>query len=234
VFKRLVIIALLLAGAASADVVTFNDRTQWSAFVSNVTNTDFGTLMVPGETRGFTFIASENAVVTLGAATYRAGSVYIDPDGNVHPNSFAFIVTPQYCDGCLSPGNYATLLTSSEYNWGGLESYSGGLGIQFNPGFTAIGFDLTSVLSPGTFTITLSTGDSFQITTGPDSSVFFGVVSGTPITGMYISQYSDAGAFGLGNVSYGQGEVPEPATLVLFMTGLASMAGLRKRLLRAA
>jgi hypothetical protein len=100
-------------------------------------------------------------------------------------------------------------------------------------GATAIGFTYGDYQEGGLpFTVTLSTGDSFNLTTpsnpGSDTG-FVGFVSDTPITKV---TFADSGsAFDVVNFSESAGatSVPEPGTLALMATGMFGIALLSRR-----
>lgn len=223
--KRLALI-LALVVTASADVVTFSDRSFWNGAAGSVTNTSFNSLTPTGGS-GLIFLGYTPPPVTLGDASYVATSVGVDEDGEAFINSFVFLITPTYAGGVLSPGGLTTLMSASEYSYG-ISGYSGGLQVNFGSGHTAVGFNLDTFFVGAPYTIRLSTGETFTIQANGDSSIFFGFVSDAPITGLYITTYTDSGSFGLGDVSYSNAgaPVPEPGTMVLVGSGL--LAALRR------
>jgi hypothetical protein len=99
-------------------------------------------------------------------------------------------------------------------------------------GATAIGFtygDYQDGALP--FTVTLSTGDSFTLTTPSNPGVdtgFVGFVSDTPITKV---TFADSGiAFDVVGLSESSAtSVPEPGTLALMATGMFGIALLRRQ-----
>src|ERR1700730_3243609 len=100
-------------------------------------------------------------------------------------------------------------------------------------GATAFGFTYCdNPASALPFTVTLSTGDSFALTTPLNNGVdtgFVGFVSDTPITSV---TFADNGsAFDVINFSESAPatSVPEPGTLALMATGLLGMALLGRR-----
>jgi hypothetical protein len=102
-------------------------------------------------------------------------------------------------------------------------------------GSNAIGFIYGDFADGGAlpFTVTLSTGDSFVLSTpfnpGLDTG-FIGFVSDTPITS--ISFHNDGVGFDVLQVvssSAGAAGVPEPAPLALMATGLLALALLSRR-----
>lgn len=223
--KRLALILVLLA-AASADTVTFTDRGSWSGGVGAVTNTSFNPLVTPGGT-GFRFLGSTPPAIVVDDASYMATSI-LSAGGTTESNSYVYLLDPSFAGGAFSPGGYATLMASSEYSYGDGTSYSGGLNVGFGTARTAVGFNLDTYFSSAIYTIVLSNGERFCFYAGPNSSVFFGFISETALTSVYITAYSESGGFGIGEVSYNYdpSTAPEPATLLLVGTGM--IVGLRR------
>jgi hypothetical protein len=221
--KRLALVFVLLA-AASADVLTFGDRSSWNGAAGTVTNTSFNSLLPPGA-GDFVSLGITPPPVTLGDASYLATSVYVDANGAVSTNGYVFLATPSFT--FFNPSGYTNLLSATEYDFGSDGKWQGGLWMSLSGGHRAVGFNLDTLASASTYTITLSTGDTFTVTADANSSVFFGLVSDTEITSVYMRAQSDFGLFGLDEVSYDTpAEVPEPTTLLLVGTGL--LAGVRR------
>ena len=154
--------------------------------------------------------------VTVGGATFTAGG------------GFDYVV-----DGTV-PGTFGANYGASFFS-----GQSGNPGVDPSEvvctlaGVTALGFTYGDYADAAlAFTVTLSTGDSFALTTPLNNGVdtgFVGFVSDTPITSV---TFADNGsAFDVINFSESAPatSVPEPGTLALMATGLLGMALLGRR-----
>jgi hypothetical protein len=195
------------AGAASATVTEYTDQTVFSAAISHSTTLTFDGLTPPGTVSFGGF--------TLGDLSF-AGSDFNLPivvgSGQPFYGGSAFFTSLS-----LSPG-----IDAAEV----LCTLAGSNAIGFLYGDFADGGGLP-------FTVTLSTGDSFDLSTpfspGLDTG-FIGFVSDTPITSIRFS--NDGVGFDVVQVvssSAGAAGVPEPAPLLLLATGLLSLALLARR-----
>ena len=195
------------AGEASATVTEYTDQSTYNSAISNSTIFNFDDVTLPGTVSvgGVTF---GDLSVTGGVSNF---PVVIGSGSSVYGGSAFFSSLS------LAPGIVAAdvLCTSA--------------------GSTAIGFLYGDVADGGglPFTVTLSTGDSFQLSTPPNPGFdtgFVGFVSNTPITSV---TFSDNGqSFDLlqvDNSPAGAVGAPEPAPLALLATGLLYLAVLPRR-----
>ena len=172
----------------------------------------FDAAVLPPSNYNFDLIPPGPGDVTVGGATFTAGG------------GFDFVF-----DSTASQANYGSSFFS------GQPGDSGGPAevVCTLAGATALGFtygDYADAAIP--FTVTLSTGDSFALTTpsfnGLDTG-FVGFVSDTPITSV---TFADNGIdFDVINFSKSARatSVPEPGALALMATGLLGMALLGRR-----
>ena len=197
------------AGAASATVTEYTDQTNFSAATSGSTHFNFDAVSTPG-----TVIPGN---VTVGGFSFSSSS-----------GSFPFVV------GSGSPLYGGSSFFSSLSATPGVDAAEVLCTLS---GSTAIGFIFGDFADGGglPFTVTLSTGDSFTLTTPPNpgsDTGFVGFVSNTPITSV---TFSDNGqGFDLLQVDESPARgVPEPAPFELLAAGLLSLAVLgRRRALR--
>ncbi len=195
------------AGAASATVIEYTDPTAFDSATSNTTTFTFDGLTPPG-------------MVSLGDVT--VGGISISGSSSNLPlvvgsgspfyggSAFFTSLSPD-------PGEDAAevLCTLS--------------------GATALGFVYGDFADAGAlpFTVTLSSGETFTLTTPPNPGLdtgFVGFVSDTPITSVTFS--SDGAGFDLLSVERSAGSTvgaPEPAALALMVTGLLCLAVLGRR-----
>lgn len=200
-----IIVLASAAGAASATVTEYTDQTAFNAAISNSTSFNFDGLIPPG-TLSF-------GDVTVGDLSFTAGGANIPLV--VGSNSSFFGGSPFFTAFSQTPG-----IDPSEL----LCTLAGSLAL----GFTYGDLDLIGGLP---LTVTLSTGDSFNLTTPPYPSVdtgFVGFVSDTPITSVTFSDYSEGFAV-LQVDQSGAAGVPEPGSFALLAAGLLSLAVFGRR-----
>jgi hypothetical protein len=195
------------AGEASATVTVYLDQTGYNAAISNSTIFNFGDVTQPGTVSqgGVTF---GNLSLTGSADDF---PIVVGSGSAVYGGS-AFFTSLS-----LAPGIDASdvLCTSA-----------GSMAIGFLYGDFADGGGLP-------FTVTLSTGESFQLSTPPNPGFdtgFVGFVSNTPITSVTFSD--DGQGFDLlqvDNSPAGAVGAPEPGPFALLATGLLYLAVLPRR-----
>jgi hypothetical protein len=193
------------AGAASATVTEYTDQTVFSAAISGATTLGFDGLTPPG-TVSF-------GGVTLGGLSF-TGSDFNLPAvvgaGSPYHGGSAFFTSLSPVPGIFEAEVLCTLAGSN-----------------------AIGFLYGDLGDENElpFTVTLSTGDSFELSMNPGSHTgFIGFVSDTAITSVSFSD--DGESFDVLEVvksSPGTTGVPEPAPLGLMATGLLALAVLAHR-----
>ena len=195
------------AGEASATVTEYTDQSAYNAAISNSTIFNFDAVTLPG-------------TVLPGGVTF--GDLSVTGSGDDFPivvgsGSLVYAGSAFFTSLSLAPGVDASdvLLTSA--------------------GSRAIGFMYGDFADGGgtPFTVTLSTGDSFQLSTPPNPGFdtgFIGFVSNTPITSVTFSD--DGQGFNLlqvDNSPAGTVGAPEPAPFALLTTGLLYLALLTRR-----
>jgi hypothetical protein len=179
----------------------------------------FEAAVLPPSTYNFEGIAPSGSVsfvdVTVGGATFTAGGgsnydVVIDSNAGI--------------------GNYGSSFFSGEAGVPGVApsevvcTLAGAMALGFTYGDWADAAIL--------FTVTLSTGDIFTLTTPSNAGFatgFVGFVSDTPITSVTFADNGSAFDVLQFSESAGATSVPEPGTLALTATGLLGMALLGRR-----
>ena len=195
------------AGEARATVTEYTDQSAYNAAVSNSTIFNFDGVTPPG-------------TVSQGGVTF--GDLSLN-GGN---NNFPIVV------GSGSPlyGGSA-FFTSLSLEAGEDPSVV----LCTSAGSTALGFLYGDFADGGglPFTVTLSTGDSFQLSTPPNPGFdtgFVGFVSNTPITSVTFSDNGQAfDVLQVDNSPAGTVGAPEPAPVTLLATGLLCLALLHRR-----
>lgn len=189
-----------------AGTMYFTDRTTWSAFISGMMTDDYESYV--SWTHPYNNPLKYNGNVTLGAVTYgySGWTVGMGP---------AVTTDLPYLSG-----SYLTWWYSSNP-----------LTITLPYLVNAVAFDYGNYLgTPGlNLSITLGTGGSTTTSTLANSFAFFGAISDTSFNSLVLS--GNTNNLVLDNVSYGQGgaPVPEPATMILFGTGLAGLVAARRK-----
>lgn len=200
---------LAIATPSAAAVVQYNTQGAFNAAATGVTT--FGFTNLSGINPGFDV---ESNPYTQNGVTFTNDVTAADLDTGGSPIIFVINAgaTPTYGVDFLSFQNTQTGMTGS----------------LTSAGFTAFGFTFGSYLPVGPATLTLNTGESFQINP-TDTAQFIGFISDAPITSASFN-YAGSYAFDILNVSTGSGAVPEPATwaMMLMGFGLAGSA-LRRR-----
>ena len=203
--KKMMAIAALAAfvsgtGTASAAVTLFTDSITWLASVS-------------GPTPPITFegIAPANSSVfyptppgvTLNNVTF----------GVPHPpiSGQLFIIAP-------SLNYYPSSVVSSQ----GSTSGQNVLTISFPSLVTAAAFNYGGWGTPGDYTVTLSSGDSFLRTASWPSLSYVGMTTTTPFNSITISSPNDM--VNVDNFTLANIVVPEPTSFVMVLAGLGLLA----------
>jgi hypothetical protein len=195
------------AGAASATVTEYTDQSAFGAATSSSTAFNFDGLTPPGTV--------SLGDVTLGDLSFAAGGTdfpLVIGSGFGFFNGSSFFTAPSEAPG-IDPSEVLCTLSGS----------------------TAIGFTYGDLDNNGglPLTVTLSTGQSFNLNTPPIPGVdtgFVGFVSDTPITSITFSD--DGAGFALLQVDKSSGRAvgaPEPSPLALMAIGLLSLAVLGHR-----
>ncbi len=132
------------------------------------------------------------------------------------------ISTPSVMYGCINQagcGDNSGIGFDSAYEW----TYNTSpVTFTFNAPASAIGFDYANPTCCGDGSVLTLDGNSSGASSG-----FFGIISDTPVTSFVMS---GSGSYMLiDNITYGQADVPEPASMALFGLGVGGLAMLRRR-----
>ena len=200
------IMALASAGAASATVTEYTDQTAFDAAASNTSTFNFNGLSAPGS---LTLGDLSSGDLSFSASSTNVPVLF---GGGLFYGGSSFFSSVSLAPG-LDPAELLCTLA----------------------GATAIGFIYGDFADQGAlpFTVTLSSGESFSLSTpalaGVDTG-FVGFISNQPITSV---TFSDQGqAFDLIEVERSPASVvgaPEPGPLGLMVAGLLALATLALR-----
>lgn len=215
----LVTLGLLPAAAASAAVVTYNDRATFTSAASNLSNIDFeAQATVPNS---FTFYGATG--LTLSGVHFSAPL-----------SSYLFVAAANAAGNSYQWGSGASLLFGST-------NEGGNLVITLAPGTFSFGFDLMAEADnapDGTgglnYDINVD-GDLYSaVTAGRPFRNFFGLISDTSINSVTLTMtniYTYRSLPIIDNVSVGgrSTNVPAPSSMVIAALALFGLAAMRAR-----
>jgi hypothetical protein len=197
----------LLAAPAGAEPVVYTSSAGWTSVVTNIITAPFTDQGGSGPSAYVSY--SDSAGLTVGSVNF------VGFTGT--PGAYNLSVYNPAYDSTLNRG-------SGPYLVGGWSS-SYVLATLPLGGVYALAVDIATVAKGSNVLITLSSGDTYTITSPADSTwKFWGFTSATPITDI---KFSTTGTFTMiDDFSYGDipgEETPEPMGLVLGATGLAAI-----------
>ncbi len=203
-------LGLVAAGPAAASTM-YTSKSAFQSATSGLTTVDFNGIAAPGS-----FVFFGTGPLNLSGVTFTG-------------NNQMFVIDPGYYGSPYPDGGFL----NSDY------SSTNTIVVSNLPaGTTAVGVDFGGLFTGGaTFSITLSTGETFVASTpGSIEDGFLGFVgftSSTPITSIQFDMPDAPGYNALDNFVFGsaQAAVPEPASLTLLGLGAFGLAGftLRRR-----
>jgi PEP-CTERM motif len=193
---------------ARASTITFNDLAAFLGATSGLTTIDFnGIAPVNG------FVSYANGPLVLSGVT-------------ITSNSSMFVIDPGFYGAPYAGGGFLNT------------DFSNPNVLTFATTNTALGFNFGGLFgSPVTFTVTLSTGDVFNVVSNTSiinntTLDFFGAISSAPFTSFTLSMPDSPNYNAVDNLRLGAAAtttVPEPGTLTLFGLGFAAWRLRRKR-----
>lgn len=184
-----------------ATAISYADRTSWTSAVGSVTTEDY-------ESYGWTGSEYHGANVTLGGINYSFLEVIYGVGALDYDAAY---LSSSYLEWQSSPNDMVVTLSSATNN----------LAFDFGEFYGSSGLNLS---------VTLDTGDSWVVSTVANDYSFFGITSDTSFTSLTLN--ADRNYAIMDNLSFaaaGNAPVPEPATMLLFGTGLAGFAGSKIR-----